>query len=86
MKRTIIVLFTCLFSFTLFAQHPDSKKRIRFHISKEQMYEDFDEFVSIFQTYNAQWAIRAEVTGYNILEELQKNVMIFPTFEAIGNL
>lgn len=72
MKRTIILLFTCLFSFTLFAQQPDSKKQIRFHISKEQMYEDFDEFVSIFQIYNAQWAIRAEITGYNILEELQK--------------
>lgn len=41
-------------------------------VSHKQMFEDFDQFVQIVKTYNAQWEIRAAHTGYDIVAEYEK--------------
>ena len=48
------------------------------------MYEDFDQFLHIIETYNAQWNIRKGITGYDMLTAIeQRREQISKT---IGNL
>jgi hypothetical protein len=39
---------------------------------KKQMYEDFDEFISIIEQVNPQLDVRYKVTGYNQLDSIKK--------------
>lgn len=39
-------------------------------LSKQQMYEDFDQLVEIVQQYNPQIGVRKEVTGYDVIERM----------------
>jgi hypothetical protein len=41
-------------------------------LTKEQMYEDFDQLVTIIENCNVQWPIRKEVTGYDVPAEIRK--------------
>ena len=40
-------------------------------LSKEQMYEDFDQLMAIVQDYSPQIHIRKCVTGYDVIERMQ---------------
>lgn len=72
MKKYLSLLLVAIVPTMLLAQKtPSTSNPTKLHISKNQMYEDFDEFINIFKTYNAQWDIRAELTGYNVIQELE---------------
>ena len=43
-----------------------------FEITKQQMYEDFDQFLHIVETYNAQQEIRKELTHYDAVAALKQ--------------
>jgi hypothetical protein len=40
-------------------------------ISWQQMHEDFNQFLHIVKTYNAQWKIRKQYTNYDMLAKLE---------------
>ena len=39
--------------------------------SRQQMYEDYNQFVQIVRDYNPQINVREIVTGYNVLSRLE---------------
>ena len=63
MKHTPFFILALSLSLSLSAQTP---------ISKAEMYEDFDQFVEIIKTYNAQIEARKLLTGYDMIAEIQK--------------
>ncbi len=63
MKHTLLFILALLFTLSLSAQTT---------ISKAEMYEDFDQFVEIIKTYNAQIEARKLLTGYDMVAEIQK--------------
>jgi hypothetical protein len=69
MKTGIIFLLAIAFStINTFSQiHPIGEK-----LTKEQMYEDFDEFVQIIEDINIQAHIREKVTGYDVTEQIRQ--------------
>ena len=42
-----------------------------FKVSKQQMYEDYDQFVEFIEKYNPQIAIRNAVTKYDVLSQIK---------------
>ena len=63
MKHAPLFILALSFSLSLSAQTT---------ISKAEMYEDFDQFVEIIKTYNAQIEARKLLTGYDMVVEIQK--------------
>jgi len=65
-KRKIhSLLFLIMLPFFLLAQ--DS----HLSFSRQQMYEDYNQFVQIVRDYNPQINVREMVTGYNVLSRLE---------------
>lgn len=69
-------LLTTLLLLTIFAMGYAQIKSPRYpkapvKLTKEQMYADYDQFTDIIRTYNAQWEIRKEHTGYDLMAMLQ---------------
>lgn len=63
MKHALLFILALLFTLSLPAQTT---------MSKAEMYEDFDQFVEIIKTYNAQIEARKLLTGYDMIAEIQK--------------
>ena len=63
MKHAPLFILALSLSLSLSAQTP---------ISKAEMYEDYDQFVEIIKTYNAQIEARKLLTGYDMIAEIQK--------------
>lgn len=63
MKQIFLLIVTFTFMLSLPAQTT---------MSKAEMYEDFDQFVEIIKTYNAQIEARKLLTGYDMVAEIQK--------------
>lgn len=61
--KSIFLLFTMLLFCNLFAQNTHA-------LSKEQMYEDYDQFVQLITDYNPQLDFRKLETGYDALSFL----------------
>jgi len=61
---TTIIIFCCGFSCIAQGFLPPT-------LTKQQMHEDFDEFVSILENANPQLPIRKIVTGYNQLDSVK---------------
>jgi hypothetical protein len=73
MKKIIFVALAVYLLLPLMAQKSTRKvPKPPFKINRQQMYEDFDQFVHIIKIYNAQWEIRKEHTGYDILAALEE--------------
>lgn len=73
MKKILICIVILCLGFTSFAQKGKIKvPKPPVKITKEQMYEDYDQFLKIIETYNAQWEIRKKHTGYDMLSVLQE--------------
>jgi len=73
MKRLIL---TALLLWTVSAMgyaqtQPTRYPKVPVKLTNEQMYADYDQFVDIIKTYNAQWEIRKEHTGYDLMDILQ---------------
>jgi hypothetical protein len=72
-KKIISFVFVACLFLPLVAQK--SKQKIPkppVKITTQQMYEDFDQFLHIIKTYNAQWEIRMEHTGYDMFAILDQ--------------
>ncbi|MDR2057267.1 MAG: S41 family peptidase [Dysgonamonadaceae bacterium] len=67
MKHFFTTLFLFALPFHLFAQTE------RVELTKEQMYEDFDQFFSIIQDVNPHLTLRKKVTGVDILSEISRS-------------
>lgn len=73
MKKTILITLllvsanTIVYAQSSFIRCPKQPLRL----SKQQMYDDYDQFVDIIKTYNAQWEIRSKYTGYDLMAILQ---------------
>jgi hypothetical protein len=50
-------------------------------LSKEQMYDDFDTFISIMARCNPQYLIRKSVTGYDMLAAMQSHRHLIDSFK-----
>jgi len=73
MRKYIILIIAVCFCLPMTAQK--SKQKVPnppVKITQQQMYEDFDQFLYIIKTYNAQWEIRKEHTGYDMLAVLKQ--------------
>lgn len=71
----IILIVISLLSISIFGYAQSKPKRLPHppvRLSKQQMYEDYDQFVNIIKTYNAQWEIRKVNTDYDLMAILQK--------------
>jgi len=53
-------------------------------MSKEEMYDDFDQFVKIVRKNYAQNSIRLQVTSYNALSEIQKKRSQISSIQTSG--
>lgn len=53
-------------------------------MSKEDMYDDFDQFVEIVRNHNAQISIRKYVTSYDALSEIQKKRSQISSIQTSG--
>ncbi|HPS72157.1 MAG TPA: S41 family peptidase [Bacteroidales bacterium] len=82
MKKTITIILILCLSITLFAQKEKIKvPKPPVKITKEQMYEDYDQFLKIIETYNSQWEIRKKYTGYDMLSTLKERRNKIETIE-----
>jgi hypothetical protein len=74
MKRIISIIVTCYLFLTIQAENISKPKttKLPLKLSKQQMHEDFDQFLQIIKTYNAQWEIRKQHTGYDMLAKLEE--------------
>lgn len=73
MKKKIIAIL--LLSISIFGYAQSKLERLPrppVRLSKQQMYDDYDQFVNIIKTYNAQWEIRKVNTDYDLIDILQK--------------
>ena len=82
MKKTITIILILCLSISLFAQKEKIKvPKPPVKITKEQMYEDYDQFLKIIETYNSQWEIRKKYTGYDMLSTLKERRNKIETIE-----
>mgnify|MGYP003536642734 FL=1 len=59
MEKILITISLLSLSIFGYAQSkPERLPRPPVRLSKQQMYADYDQFVNIIKTYNAQWEIR----------------------------
>lgn len=73
MEKILITISLLSLSIFGYAQSkPERLPRPPVRLSKQQMYADYDQFVNIIKTYNAQWEIRKENTDYDLFDILQK--------------
>ncbi len=73
MKKIILLfLITCLYLAAEAQKTKQKTPKAPFKITQQQMYEDFDQFLYIIETYNAQWEIRKEHTNYDMLAILKQ--------------
>ncbi|MCL2073020.1 MAG: S41 family peptidase [Marinilabiliaceae bacterium] len=59
------------FSFLIFYCFVSTAQDFPPTLSKQQMYEDFDEFLSIIENANPQLPVRKAVTGVNLLDSIK---------------
>ncbi|HNY63243.1 MAG TPA: S41 family peptidase [Bacteroidales bacterium] len=71
MKKVLICIVILCLGFTSFAQKGKIKvPKPPVKMTKEQMYEDFDQFVAYVKDFNAQIEVRKMVTGYDMINEI----------------
>lgn len=78
MKRTITTLMVCVSAYALIAQEA-------FKLSKQQMYEDFDQLVTIVEQYNPQVKIKKLVCNYDIVSYINDRRCLVDTIESLGS-
>lgn len=76
----IVMFFLSLFSVTLNGQdfiHPE--------LTKNQMYQDFDQFVTIIEEGYAMLPIIKSITGHDILEEIKSQRRYIDTITSYNS-
>ena len=84
MKR-LILTSVLLFTIAIVGCAQSKKKsypKAPVRLTKEKMYADYDQFVEIIKNHNAQWEIRKEHTGYDLMAILQDRRS---KIDSIGN-
>ena len=69
MKKIVFVLLSFFISITVFPQKTKVPKP-PFKVTKAQMYEDYDQFLHIVETYCPQIEVRMK-TGYDMMGVLR---------------
>ena len=77
MRWTVTILVLCVSAYVLNAQEVP-------HLSKQQMYEDFDQLVTIVEQYNPQIEIRKELCNYDIVSLINNRRNIIDTIDNLG--
>jgi len=77
MRRVVAFLISCILSFSSFAQDD-------VECGRQQMYEDFDQFVEIIKNNNPQIEIRKNVCNYDIIAELCKRRSSIDSIKSYG--
>jgi len=72
-KIFFLAILLCNFVFTVSAFPPE--------LTKQQMYDDFDEFLFIIENANPQLPIRNAVTGINLIDSVKS---LRPRIESIN--
>jgi hypothetical protein len=73
--------FIFLFGLNLF--YANAQKDTVSQLSKQMMFEDFDYLYSVIKEINPQVGIRKIVTGYDILENIQKHRTLIDTITTL---